>query len=150
MNTLKNILLVEDDPNDVELMREALYENNLVNDLTVVHDGEQALDYLYRRGKFAERNQIDPAVILLDLKLPKMDGLEVLATVKNDPALRLIPIVMMTSSREESDLVRSYELGVNAYVVKPVDFEQFVIAVRQLGIFWAILNERPKTQFIQV
>ena len=150
MSTLKNILLVEDDPKDVELMREALYENHLVNDLIVVHDGEQALDYLYRRGKFAERNQIEPAVILLDLKLPKMDGLEVLATVKNDPALHLIPIVMMTSSREESDLVRSYELGVNAYVVKPVDFEQFVTAVRQLGIFWAILNERPKTQFLQV
>ena len=146
MNTLKNILLVEDNPNDVELVREAFYENNLINDLVVVGDGEQALDYLYRRGKFADRNQNDPAIILLNLKMLKMDGLEVLAAVKRDPGLHAIPIVMMTSSREESDLIRSHELGVNGYVVKPIDFEQFLTAARQLGIFWAIFNERPKAQ----
>jgi CheY-like chemotaxis protein len=141
--TLKNILLAEDNPNDVELTLAALAEYNLVNDVIVVHDGAQALDYLYHRGDFALRGGNNPAVILLDLKMPKVDGLEVLRTVRNDERLRNIPVVVMTSSREENDLASSYQLGANAYVVKPVDFKQFVEAVKTVGVFWALINEPP-------
>lgn len=138
-----SILLAEDNPNDVELTLTALAENNLANEVVVVTDGEEALDYLFRRGRFKLRAAGHPAVVLLDLKMPRRDGLQVLQAVKQDEALKTIPIVMLTSSREEQDLVRSYQLGVNAYVVKPVDFEAFIAAVRQLGIFWAVHNEPP-------
>ncbi len=143
MVTLRRILLVEDSPNDAELTMEALAKHNLANDVVWVHDGEEALDYLFCRGKFAAGTRNDLAVILLDLKLPKVDGLEVLAAIKGDDRLRLIPVVVLTSSREERDLVDSYKLGVNAYVVKPVDFQEFMDAVRELGVFWAIINEPP-------
>ncbi len=143
MNRLKTILLVEDNPNDVELTLEALAEYRLANEIVVVNDGAEALDYLYRHGRVAKRPPDSPGVVLLDLKMPKVDGLTVLKTVKGDPALKTTPIVMLTSSREERDLVESYALGVNAYVVKPVDFAQFSEAVRRLGYFWAVLNERP-------
>lgn len=135
------ILLAEDNPNDVELTLAALREHNLHTPVMVVGDGAEALDFLYKRGKYAGRTEGDPAVILLDLKMPKVDGLEVLRTVKQDPQLRLIPVVMLTSSREEADLTRSYESGVNAYVVKPVDFEDFMKTIRDLGLFWALVNE---------
>lgn len=140
---LKRILLVEDDPRDVELMLEALSENNLGNEVDVVDDGEKALDYLYHRGKFQGRMGNNPAVILLDLKLPKVDGREVLRVIKADESMRMIPVVVLTSSREERDLAETYKLGVNAYVVKPVDFHEFVDAVRTLGLFWAVINEPP-------
>jgi CheY-like chemotaxis protein len=143
MTDIKTILLVEDNPNDVELTLEALAGYHLANEVVVLNDGEEALDYLYRRGWFAARAPVPPAVVLLDLKMPKADALTVLRTVKGNPTLKIIPIVMLTSSREERDLVESYKLGVNAYVVKPVDFIQFVDAVRKLGYFWAVLNERP-------
>jgi CheY-like chemotaxis protein len=143
MSALGRILLVEDDPRDVELTLTALEEYKLANEVVVVHDGAQALDYLYRRGAFASRSGEYPAVLLLDLKLPKVDGLEVLQQVKSDENLRLIPVVVLTSSREERDMVASYKLGVNAYVVKPMDFHEFVNAVKELGIFWAIVNEPP-------
>ena len=139
----KYILLAEDNPNDVELTLAALADSHMVNPVEVVHDGAEALDFLYRRGKYAARTQGDPTVILLDIKMPKVDGLEVLRTLKNDPTLRLIPVVMLTSSREEADLVRSYENGVNAYVVKPVAFEKFVEVVKQIGLFWVLTNEVP-------
>jgi DNA-binding response OmpR family regulator len=140
---LKRILLVEDDPRDVELTMEALGENNLMNVVDVVGDGEKALDYLFKRGKFAARSGNSPAVILLDLKLPKVDGKEVLKAIRADEKTRMIPVVVLTSSREERDLVESYRLGVNAYVVKPVDFHEFVDAVKNLGLFWAVINEPP-------
>lgn len=143
MSALKSILLVEDNPNDVELTLEALAQHQLANEVVVLSDGEEALDYLYRRGKFMMRTPVHPAVILLDLKLPKVDGLTVLRTIKSDEKLKTIPVVMLTSSREERDLVETYQLGINAYVVKPVDFQQFLSAIRQLGYFWAILNEPP-------
>jgi CheY-like chemotaxis protein len=143
MNGLGRILLVEDDPKDVELTLTALEEYNLANEVVVVGDGEQALDYLYRRGKFQARTQDNPAVILLDLKLPKVDGLEVLQQLKADKELKVLPVVVLTSSREEKDMVKSYQLGVNAYVVKPVDFHEFVNGIKELGIFWAIINEPP-------
>lgn len=143
MNELRSILLAEDNPNDVELTLAAFSEYNLVNEVFVVSDGEEALDYLYQRGRFKARPNGNPAVILLDLKMPKVDGLEVLRTIKEDEKLRSIPVVMLTSSREEPDLVRSYQLGVNAYVVKPVDFQSFTDAVKQLGAFWALFNEPP-------
>ena len=127
----------------------ALEEHHLVNEIVVVNDGAEALDYLYARGKYEDRKHGNPVVVLLDLKMPKVDGLEVLRTIKSDPALKQIPIVMLTSSREEQDLVRSYEYGANAYVVKPVDFQQFVEAVRQLGAFWAIHNEPPPPALAQ-
>jgi len=136
-------LLVEDDPRDVELTLTALDEYNLANEVVVARDGEEALDYLYRRGAFASRSAENPAVLLLDLKLPKIDGLEVLQQVKSDAQFRLVPVVVLTSSREEKDLVASYKFGVNAYVVKPVDFHEFVNAIKELGIFWAIINEPP-------
>ena len=142
-NTLARILLVEDDPKDVELTLTALDEYNLANEVVVASDGEQALDYLTCRGQYAHRERQNPAVLLLDLKLPKVDGLEVLKHVKSDDQLKLIPVVVLTSSREEKDMVASYELGVNAYVVKPVDFHQFVNAIKELGAFWAVINEPP-------
>jgi len=135
--------MVEDDPKDVELTLNALGEYNLTNEVIVTSDGEEALDYLYHRGKFQTRTNGNPAVLLLDLKLPKVDGLEVLQQVKSDEKLRMIPVVVLTSSREERDMVASYKLGVNAYVVKPVDFHEFVNAIKELGVFWAIINEAP-------
>lgn len=143
MRELKRILLAEDNPDDVELTLEALQVNQLANEVVVVRDGAEALDYLYRRGDFASRPAGLPAVVLLDLKMPKVDGLEVLRQLKSDESLRTTPVVMLTSSREEADLVRSYQLGVNAYVVKPVDFGDFIEAVRNLGLFWAVVNEPP-------
>jgi CheY-like chemotaxis protein len=143
MSALGRILLVEDDPKDIELTLTTLEEYNLANEVVVTGDGEEALDYLYRRGAFATRSNGNPAVLLLDLKLPKVDGLEVLQQIKSDEKLRLIPVVVLTSSHEERDMVTSYSLGVNAYVVKPVDFYEFVNAIRELGVFWAIINEPP-------
>lgn len=143
MAELKRILLVEDSPNDIELTLSALSENHLANEVIVVRDGEEALDYLLRRGIFKMRTPGHPAVVLLDLKLPRVDGLQVLETVKKHPELRTVPVVMLTSSREEQDVVKSYDLGVNAYVVKPVEFEAFVQALKELGLFWAVLNEPP-------
>ncbi|MEY2602384.1 MAG: hypothetical protein QOH31_120 [Verrucomicrobiota bacterium] len=143
MSALGRILLVEDDPKDVELTLTTLEEYNLANEVVVTPDGEEALDYLYRRGAFATRSNGNPAVLLLDLKLPKIDGLEVLQQIKSDEKLRMIPVVVLTSSHEERDMVASYSLGVNAYVVKPVDFYEFVNAIRELGVFWAIINEPP-------
>jgi CheY-like chemotaxis protein len=140
---LGRILLVEDDPKDVELTMTALEEYNLSNEVVVTADGEEALDYLHYRGKFQDRAKGHPAVMLLDLKLPKVDGLEVLKHIRSDDKLKMIPVVVLTSSREERDLVASYRLGVNAYVVKPVDFHEFVNAIKELGVFWAIINEPP-------
>ena len=140
---LKRILLAEDNANDLELTLAALREHHLANEVVVVRDGSEALDYLYRRGDFSQRPDVLPALILLDLKMPKVDGLEVLRQVKSDARLKQTPVVMLTSSREESDLVRSYDLGVNGYVVKPVDFTDFMEAVRQIGGFWAVVNEVP-------
>ena len=139
--TVKRILLVEDSKHDVELTLVALEECHLANQVDVVHDGAEALDYLYRRGTYAGRGNEMPVVVLLDLKMPKVDGLEVLRAMKSDPELKRIAVVMLTSSREERDLVRSYDLGVNGYVVKPVDFKQFIESIKQLGCFWAIVNE---------
>lgn len=141
--TLGRILIVEDDPNDVELTLTALADYNLANEVVVARDGQQALDYLYARGEFSARSSENPAVMLLDLKLPKIGGLEVLQQVRSDPKLKMIPVVVLTSSNEEKDLIRSYELGVNAYVVKPVDFHEFVNAVKELGVFWAVINAPP-------
>jgi CheY-like chemotaxis protein len=143
MDMLGRILMVEDDPKDVELTMTALEEYNLANEVVVTRDGEEALDYLYCRGKFKARSCDNPAVILLDLKLPKIDGLEVLQQIKTDEKLKIIPVVVLTSSREEKDMVASYKLGVNAYVVKPVDFHEFVNAIRELGVFWAVINQPP-------
>ena len=143
MNTLGRILMVEDDPKDVELTLTALDEYNLANEVVVTRDGEEALDYLYCRGNFTTRSSDNPAVLLLDLKLPKVDGLEVLQQMKSDPKLKMIPVVVLTSSHEEKDLVASYKLGVNGYVVKPVDFHEFVNAIKELGVFWAVINEPP-------
>lgn len=135
--------MVEDDPNDVELTLTALGEYNLANEVVVTRDGEEALDYLFCRGNFSTRTSDNPAVLLLDLKLPKVDGLEVLQQVKSDEKLRMIPVVVLTSSHEERDMVASYRLGVNAYVVKPVDFHEFVNAIKELEIFRAVINEPP-------
>lgn len=143
MIELKRILLVEDNPNDVELVLDGLSDYNLANEVVVARDGVEALDYLYRRNEYEKRQEGNPAVVLLDLKLPKVDGIEVLKTLKGDEHLRFVPVVVLTSSREERDLVESYRLGVNAYVVKPVDFHEFARAVKQLGVFWAIINEPP-------
>ena len=143
MPTLQPILLVEDNLNDAELVLNALKKNNLANSVVVARHGGEALDYLFRRDAFAEREGEDPIVILLDLKMPKVNGLEVLQELKADEKLKLIPVVMLTSSSEESDLIKSYRLGVNAYVVKPVNFNQFVEAIRQLGIFWTLINKPP-------
>jgi len=143
MSVLGRILMVEDDPRDVELTLTALEEYNLANEVVVTHNGEEALDYLFCRGEFATRTGDNPAVMLLDLKLPKVDGLEVLQQIKADEKLRMIPVVVLTSSHEEKDMVASYKLGVNAYVVKPVDFHEFVNAIKELGIFWGIINQPP-------
>ena len=143
MEKFRRILLVEDDPRDVELTLTALDDYKLANEVVVCRDGQEALDYLFARGKFSDRASENPAVILLDLKLPKVDGLEVLEQIKSDERLRLIPVVMLTSSHEEKDMMRSYKLGVNAYVVKPVDFHDFINAVKELGVFWAVINEPP-------
>lgn len=140
---LRRILLVEDSQNDVELILTALAENHLANEVVVVRDGEEALDYLYRRGVFRLRMEGQPVVVLLDLKLPKIDGLEVLAQLKSDSELRRVPVVVLTSSREEQDLIKSYDLGTNAYVVKPVNFQEFVYTIKELGLFWAVVNQPP-------
>src|ERR1700693_3276111 len=140
---IKNILLVEDDPGDVELTLAALEENHLANRVAVVENGEEALDYLYRRGKFNMRAGGNPIVVLLDNKMPKVNGLEVLKAIKADEHLKTIPVVVLTSSRETPDLIEFYNHGVNAYVVKPVDFSEFIKAVKQLGVFWAAVNEPP-------
>ncbi|HVZ63610.1 MAG TPA: response regulator [Lacunisphaera sp.] len=139
----RGILLVDDSPRDAEMTLDALQQYNFANEVTVLHDGAEALDYMFRRGSYADRGPTEPAVILLDLKMPKVDGLEVLRRLKADARLRIIPIVVMTSSREDQDLKRCYELGVNAYVVKPVSFHEFIDAVRALGAFWVVLNEAP-------
>ena len=140
---IKNILLVEDDPRDVELTLAALEEHNLANTVVVVNDGAEALDYLYYRGKFSTRARGHPVVVLLDLKMPKVNGLEVLKTIKADADLKIIPVVALSSSRETPDLIQCYKHGANAYVVKPVDFAEFMKAVKHLGIFWAAINEPP-------
>lgn len=140
---LKPILLVEDNPRDLELTLVALEKSQLANEVITLRDGAEALDYLYCQGGYAERPQGNPAVILLDLKLPKVDGLQVLERVKQDEQLQTVPVVVLTSSREEVDLLRSYKLGVNAYVVKPVGFKDFIEAIQDLGVFWAVLNEPP-------
>jgi CheY-like chemotaxis protein len=139
----RTILLAEDNANDAELTLEALREHKLINDIVVTRDGAETLDYLYRRNAYAGRQGGNPVFILLDLKMPKVDGLEVLRQIKSDPAMRTIPVVMLTSSRQEGDLVRSYDLGVNAYVVKPVAFQEFIRVVKTLGGFWALTNEPP-------
>ena len=143
MNSLKKILLAEDNPKDVELTLEALAEQDLADLVVVLNDGEEVLDYLYCRGKYAQRPPVHPVVVLLDLKMPKVNGLEVLRTLKTEPRLREIPVVALTSSREPSDLAESYHLGVNAYVVKPVEFGSFIDALKQVCRFWAVLNEPP-------
>jgi CheY-like chemotaxis protein len=143
MNELGRILIVEDDPRDVELTLAALEEYNLANEVVVIRDGKEALDYLYCREKFNARTNNNPAVMLLDLKLPKVNGLEVLQQIKSDEHLKMTPVVVLTSSNEEKDMMRSYKLGVNAYVVKPVNFHEFINSVKELGVFWAIINEPP-------
>lgn len=140
---LRRVLLVEDSPNDAELTLEAFAQSGLANEVVWVRDGRQALDYLHREGEFARRPEGLPAVVLLDLKMPRVDGLQVLEHVKKSPELKAVPVVMLTSSREETDLARSYGLGVNAYVVKPVGFAEFVEALKELGLFWAVVNEPP-------
>ncbi len=144
MSQNEKILLVEDDPKDVELTLSALADNSIANEVVVTRDGTEALDYLYRRGSYAARADRDPVLILLDIKLPKVDGLQVLHQLKSDDRLKALPIVMLTSSNEEKDVVRSYNLGVNAYVVKPVDFDEFAAAIKQLGLFWMIINRPPQ------
>jgi len=143
MNSFARILMVEDDPRDVELTLTALDEHNLVNEVVVARDGKEALDYLHSRGKYAGRSGENPAVVLLDLKLPKVNGMEVLEQIRSDERLKMIPVVVLTSSHEDKDMLASYKLGVNAYVVKPVDFHDFVNAVKELGMFWAIINQPP-------
>lgn len=143
MNDLRSILLAEDNPKDIELTLEALSEHNLANQVTVVKDGVEAMEYLRCEGKYKMRQRGNPAVVLLDIKMPRMDGIEVLKSIRDDPTLKMLPVVMLTSSREEPDLKKCYELGANAYVVKPVDFQDFIEAVKQVGIFWAVINELP-------
>ncbi len=148
MGGLRRILLAEDDPRDVELTLTTLNEYKLCNEVVVVRDGAEALDYLYRRGAYKDRPDENPAVALLDLKMPKVDGLQVLRTMKLDDRLRTVPVVILTSSRQEEDLVESYRLGVNAYVVKPVDFREFVDAIKTIGLFWGLINELPPTRAV--
>lgn len=147
MINLKTILLVEDNQHDVELTIEALKEFNLANQIVSVCDGVEAMEYLLYEGKFINRPKGNPAVILLDIKMPRMDGIEVLESIRKEEKLKIIPVVMLTSSRENPDLKRCYELGVNAYVVKPVDFKEFLDAVKHIGVFWAILNEHPSSDY---
>ncbi|MEI6091723.1 MAG: response regulator [bacterium] len=139
---VKRILIVDDSPKDVELTIAALREKNLANEVVVAEDGEEALDYLYKRGKFVDEKGY-PAVILLDIKMPKMNGIEVLKYIRSTPKFKLIPVIMVTSSREEKDLVESYKLGANSYVVKPVDVVQFIDAIKSLGQYWAVINQAP-------
>jgi CheY-like chemotaxis protein len=143
MDKLRTILLAEDNSKDVELTLEAMAENSLANIIIVVKDGVEALEYLRCQGKYKLRKAGNPALILLDIKMPRMDGIEVLRNIRSDAKLKSIPVVVLTSSREENDLINTYELGVNAYVLKPVDFKQFIEAVKQIGSFWAVLNELP-------
>jgi CheY-like chemotaxis protein len=143
INSINRILIVEDNENDLELTLDALAEYNLANFIDIARDGEEAMDYLYKKGKFSERGNSNPVLILLDLKLPKISGHEILDSIKSSEDLKLIPVVVLTSSKEETDILRSYENGVNAYVVKPVDFHDFIDAIKQLGIFWALINEVP-------
>jgi CheY-like chemotaxis protein len=143
MVEIRTILFAEDNPRDVELTLEALADHNLANNVIVVRDGVETMDYLRREGKYKQRKEGNPAVLLLDIKMPRMDGIEVLRAIRSDKLLKMLPVVMLTSSREERDLIKSYELGVNAYVVKPVDFKAFIEAVKQLGVFWAVINEAP-------
>ena len=149
MNELGRILLVEDDPKDIDLTLAALEEYKLANEVIVVRDGAEALDYLHTKGNYRSRPGENPAVVLLDLKLPKVDGLEVLREIRSDERLKYIPVVVLTSSREDRDMVASYKLGVNAYVVKPVDFHAFVNAVKELGVFWAVINEPPPGSIVR-
>ena len=142
---VKKILIVDDDPNDVELCITALAENNLANEVIVAEDGVEALDYLYQRGRYADYEKGNPAVILLDIKMPRMNGIEVLKHIRSDSDFRLIPVIMVTSSREEKDLVESYKLGANSYVVKPVDFSQFINAMKVLGQYWVVINQLPSS-----
>ena len=143
MKDLRPILLAEDNPKDVELTLEALDQHNLANKVVAVKDGIEVLEFLRYEGRFKLRNRENPAVLLLDIKMPRMDGIELLQIIRNDMALKFLPIVMLTSSREESDLIRSYELGANAFVVKPVDFQNFIDVIKQIGVFWALINELP-------
>lgn len=143
MKGLRTILMAEDNPKDVELTLEAMAESNLANNVTVVKDGVEALEYLRCEGKFKERKVENPAFLLLDIKMPRMDGIELLRILRSDPKLKMIPVVILTSSQEEKDLFKSYNLGVNAYVVKPVNFKDFVSTVKQIGAFWAVINELP-------
>ena len=143
MVEIRTILFAEDNPRDVELTLEALQDHNLANNVVVVRDGVETLEYLRCEGKYKQRKPGNPAVLLLDIKMPRMDGIEVLRIIRNDNELKMLPVVMLTSSREEQDLMKSYELGVNAYVVKPVDFKEFIEAVKQVGVFWAVINEVP-------
>ena len=143
---IQKILLVEDNPNDAELTLEALNEKNLANEVLWLRDGQEALDFLYCREAYAGREPVNPVLILLDIKMPRVDGLQVLKEVKGDPRLRTIPVVILTSSREEADLIEGYSYGVNAYVVKPVNFNDFMHSVSSLGAFWAVLNEAPPIQ----
>jgi CheY-like chemotaxis protein len=140
---IRTILLAEDNPKDVELTIEALSEHNLANHVVVVKDGVEAMEYLRYEGNYKQRKHENPAVILLDIKMPRMDGIEVLKAIRSDDKLKTTPVVILTSSREESDLMKSYELGVNAYVVKPVNFKDFICAVKEIGVFWALINELP-------
>lgn len=140
---LRPILLVEDNPNDLELSLTALHKTGLANEVIIARDGEEAMDYLFYRGQHANRPQGNPAVVLLDIKLPKIDGLEVLGHIRNEAELRHLPVVLLTSSREEQDVLRGYQLGSNAYVVKPVAFPDFIKAIQDLGVFWAVINEPP-------
>lgn len=141
---MRTILYAEDSKLDVELTKEVLKENKILNPVVVVNDGVEALEYLNRQGQFKDRKPGNPGMILLDLKMPRMDGLELLEILKKDEKLKLIPVIMLTSSREEQDLIKGYELGVNAYVVKPVDFSDFAEVVKAIGVFWAIINELPQ------
>jgi CheY-like chemotaxis protein len=143
MGGLNRILLAEDSPEDVELTISALEEHNLANEVVTVPDGAEALDYLYQRGRYAGRGGGLPSVLLLDIKMPKVDGLEVLRRIRSDPQMAMLPVVMLTSSREERDIVESYKHHVNAYVVKPVNFSDFVVAIKHLGLFWAVVNQPP-------
>jgi CheY-like chemotaxis protein len=144
MAQIKTILLAEDDPKDVELILEAMSESSLVNKVVVVHDGVEAMEYLHCKGKFAKRKPGNPSFVMLDIKMPLVNGIDVLRNIRGDVNLKRIPVIMLTSSREEKDLDQTYDLGVNAYIVKPVGFKQFIDAVKQIGVFWAVLNELPR------
>ena len=143
MEELKTILYAEDNPKDVELTLEALTDHNLANNVIIVRDGVETMNYLHSEGKYKNRKPGNPAVLLLDIKMPRMDGIEVLKAIRSDAKLKMLPVVILSSSREEQDIIRSYELGVNAYVVKPVDFKDFIEAVKHVGVFWALINEVP-------